>query len=291
MSITTHCMTVSLHMGVWKGYRLDKQASADVTQRASAAGDAARVNKHLVPKDALKNVETAANAIRLHFHKHTLPWKDNGDRLLTRAMYFVFMPEHGALVHTFRQAVEEFVTTTYPSAREQAAFRMGKLFNPEDYPHPDELRQRFYVRMDTDVVTTANDFRVEIDEAHAQQIRGDIERAVESRITGAMMDVWTRIADTVGHFASKMADPNSIFRDSTVENLEELIRLLPALNVTNDPHITALHEAMLDRLTGYQPKDLRKSKASRAQAAKDAQAIMDQMSGFMAAFQGMGAAA
>ena len=54
MSIAERAMVVNLAIGLWQGYRLDREASRQVTETNGAASDAARVNKHLVPKEVLK---------------------------------------------------------------------------------------------------------------------------------------------------------------------------------------------------------------------------------------------
>ena len=136
MSITTKAMVVNVQIGVWMGHRLDKEATRNLTEKANADDDAARVNKHLIPKAAFKDITSTSNAIRSHFYAKTLPWKDNGDRLLTRAMYLDFMAEHAALADKFDAAVEQFLTRDYISAVEQAGFRMGALFDLSDYPAP-----------------------------------------------------------------------------------------------------------------------------------------------------------
>ena len=51
-----------LQIGIWMGYRLDKEVSRKVTEDASAMPDAARVNKHIVPKDSLAGMVSAASA-------------------------------------------------------------------------------------------------------------------------------------------------------------------------------------------------------------------------------------
>lgn len=284
MSITKNCMIVNLSLGIWQGYRLDKTASKQVTDDAGAEADAARVNKHLIPKESLKTIVFAAGQIRQHFYGKTLPWKDNGDRLLTRKLYADFIEKHQQLVAKFNAAVEEFLHTTYPQAKMRAEFRMGALFNSDDYPTPSELEHKFYVAMDIDAVSEASDFRVALDKDSLAQIRSDIETATNARLTTAMRSVWERLATTVGHFAEKMAS-DGIFRDSTITNLEELVDLLPGLNITGDPQLTKIHQDLLNTLVGYDPKDLRKDPAVRSEAATEAARIVDEMSGFMNAFK------
>lgn len=284
MSIVTKCMMVNLQIGIWKGYRLDREASAKVTNDAGADSDAARVNKHLVPKESLKEIERAQTAVREHFYRKTLPWKDNGDRLLTRMMFRPFIEDHEALVGSFQDAVDKFITVSYPQAREQAQFRMGDLFDANDYPVAESLRRRFYINLDIDGVTEANDFRVSLDVEHADEVRESMERAMTERIGRAMRDVWTRLSDVVGHFASKMSESDAVFRDATVRNLEEIVELLPGLNVLDDPDLKALGDEIQAKLIGYDPKDLRKKPEVRSEAAEQAREIMERMQGFMSAF-------
>lgn len=283
MSITEKAMVLNLQIGIWQGYRLDKEASRKVVEDAGADSDAARVNKHLVPKESLKPIVSASSAVRSHFYEKTLPWKDNGDRLLTRVMFRDFIEVHEGLVGTFKDAVEDFLADGYVQARAKAEFRMGDLFNPNDYPAPETLRRRFYIGMDIDPVTAAGDFRVEIDDDQLASVRKTMEDAMSQRLNRAMRDVWGRLSEVVGHFAAKMGS-DDIFRDATVRNIEELVDILPGLNVMDDPDLAAIAAEVKAKLTGIDPKDLRKQPDVRSQAAQDAKEIMERMSGFMGAF-------
>jgi hypothetical protein len=66
-----------------------------------------------------------------------------------------------------------------------------------------------------------------------------------------------------------------------VSNILELVDLIPGLNVLDDPTLNALGDEIKAKLGGVDPKDLRKDKGVRSQAAKDAEAIMARMAGFM----------
>jgi len=159
------------------------------------------------------------------------------------------------------------------------------LFNPADYPSTVHLRSKFYVNLDIDAVTTAGDFRVQMDAKEQARVKASMEQALQQRVTRAMQDVWSRLADTVKHFGDKMGS-DEIFRDSTVKNLEELVDVLPDLNVFNDPNLEQIRIDIKNSLTGYEPKELRKDNATRKAVASEAQRIMDTMSGFMNAFGG-----
>ena len=284
MSIANNTMVVNLQISMWSGYKLDKGMSQRVTSEANADADAARVNKHIVPKESLKEIVTAAGSLRTHFYARTLPWGDNGDRLLPRLAYTDFVQEHGRLEQEFHNAVDNFIKEKYLAARDQAEFRMGEMFRAEDYPEADQLRRRFAVTLDVHGVPTGRDFRVDMDKQTTDMLRQQIEEKNAERVGTAMRDVWERLSTVLTHFANKMGE-DAVFRDSTVKNLEELVEMLPALNVTEDPELEKIRQDITDTLIGYKPKDLRKDTAVRQAAAKESRRIADQMASFMGAFQ------
>src|SRR5208337_3285321 len=98
MSIQTDCLILNIQMRCWMGYRFDRNATDKLVDEASAARDSARVNKHIVPKESLAPIVTAHGTVRAHFYYTTLPWKDNGDRLIKRVGFMPFIQRHQELV-------------------------------------------------------------------------------------------------------------------------------------------------------------------------------------------------
>lgn len=286
MSIADSCMTCNLGIGMWEGRRLDKALGKRITDEAHAAADAVRVNKLLIPKESFARVTTARNALRQHFIDRTLPWKDNGDRLLTRKMFTRFMEEHAEKKAEFDDAAEDFVTIGYKAALASADFRMGGLLDAREYPDPRDLRGRFYVRLDIDTVTGADDFRVNISADAVAQVKSNLEDAMSARIHKAQADVWTRVSELIERFHDRMSGEDNLFRDSIVGNITELLDVLPGLNILGDPDLKRIAVDARQSLTVFDPKELRKDKALRAGAAAEAKRIMDDMAGFMNAFKG-----
>ena len=81
-----------------------------------------------------------------------------------------------------------------------------------------------------------------------------------------------------------MAD--NVFRDSVMTNMVDLVEILPALNVTEDPELEEMCADVKAALTGYSVKDLRKDAKIRETAGTEAKRIMDTMKGYMSAMQG-----
>lgn len=284
MSITSEAMTINLVIGTWAGYKLDKAQSAKVTDDAGAQPDSARVNKHLVAKEDLAKINSAGGAVRNHFYARTLPWKDNGDRLLPRKAYTRFVEEHAALRATFEAEVTDFVERVYPNVIDRASFRMGEMFDNTDYPHPAELARRFYITCDIDAVSTAGDFRVTMDQDELESIQGGIEARVADRMAKAAAEPWTRLMAALTRFQTRLTSEGGQLREAMVASLSELAETIPDLNFTSDPNIDSLCARIGLMVKGVDAKTLRKDDVARTAVSSEAARIMADMSGFMAAF-------
>jgi hypothetical protein len=173
------------------------------------------------------------------------------------------------LVDEADKEVDDFILTKFLVSKQSAEFRMGDLFDPKDYPEPETLRKKFYVKLDIDSVSDTFDIRLNKDAEILQQRVG---RAVEG--------LWSKLALPLQHFAEKM-DSDQIFRDSTVNNLKEIAALIPDLNFLGDEKLNDIHRQITNELTVYDAKDLRKDPDARAHAGKTAKQILDRMRGFV----------
>src|SRR6516162_4023215 len=277
MSLANKAMLINLSMSRWSGTKVDPKASRKLAQDANAQDGSAIVSKRLMPKEAFADITTAWNAVRAYRDKHSAPWSDEGPRIMTRNIFDLFMSGYGELERQYNAVVEEFVTVKYPPVRDKAAFRMGDLFDERDYPTPDKLREKFGVNLDIDGITEPNDFRVALPEQELAKVRADMEESIQRRLGVAMQDVWSRIAGLLEHYIEKMEDENAIFRDSTIDNLVELMNILPGLNLVNDPDLRTIRQQIMSTIGSYEPNDLRKDKDLRAAAAKEAKEIRESM--------------
>ncbi len=284
-SLATKLMIVNVSIAVWEGRKLDRGVT-DKTLRDNniSEADALRVNKLLISKDAFKEVQAASSAIRNFVRDRTLPWKDNGDRALMRQGYQLFMLDFSTLKDTWTAAVDRFVGELYPAEVAKATFRLADAYDANDYPHPEELRGKFRLTLDIDAVAEPDDFRVTLDQGDVEAIQASMKDALEQRVHAAMKDVWSRVATMVDHYVARTSPDIQRFHDTTVTNMQELVGLMPSLNLIGDPDLKALTRRLKATLCQYDPKDLRKDKDVRAAANAEAAQIMEDMKGFMSAF-------
>ena len=87
MNLTHDAMLVSLRINAWSGRLYDRQASNHVATHHEASASAGRYNKRLLPKAAFAALTATMSAARSSHYDQSLPWDDQGSRLLTVANY------------------------------------------------------------------------------------------------------------------------------------------------------------------------------------------------------------
>ena len=75
-----------------------------------------------------------------------------------------------------------------------------------------------------------------------------------------------------------------VFRDSMIENIRNLVDIVPRLNIFGDDTLARLCEQVKDKIAGVEPDSLRPSRsfdpAARARVKCDAEALMEQFAGY-----------
>jgi hypothetical protein len=272
-------MIVRLSISNWTARKFDKRVSREIAVEHQVSADVGRYNKVLIDKEAIREVTQAISAARTFHCENTLPWDDGGGRILPAKNFLVYSKEMRVLKQRFEEAVSRFVEN-YDKHRNDARRKLNGMFREEDYPGRWEIKAKFGFSTDIDPVPTSEDFRVSVGDKDMERIRKQLEDRVAERMGEATRDLFIRLNDVVGRLAEALSEDGKIFRNSKVENIIEVVNLLPRLNVANDPELEALCKETKKKLCALEPQTLRDSSAARSNAAEDAKALMDKMGGY-----------
>jgi len=287
-NITEKAMLVSLTISQWTAVKNDRTVSREVANNHGSQEDMGKFAKSLVAKDTLEDIRRIASAARQKHYLRTLPWKDGGDRVLSSAGYMAYAEEMREFQTEFSTAVDKFCTG-YDTARDDARIKLSGLFEESDYPDTGEIRSKFGMVFEVSPLSEANDFRVNLGDAETARIKSQIEADGQARLQKAMSDVWERLAGVVSHTAARLKSyqespdgkVKNPFRDSLIGNINELLDLLPTLNLTDDVNIGQFASDIRASLTAYSPDQLRESETLRADVASKANDILSKMSAFL----------
>jgi hypothetical protein len=275
--ITERAMLAAVHISIWTAIKHDRKVSCEVAEQHGAHAGAGRYNKQLLREaDRLESLRSLSGQIRQYFYKITLPWSDEGYRLLPAHFYFELTTKMREFERAFAQQVEEFLAV-YPSYIEQVRPELNGLFREEDYPSTDKLRNKFGVKLEVLPIPSGNDFRVTLSEEEQARVAREIDENVRQSLQRGTEDLWARLKGVVSHMVDRLKEPESRFHASLVTNVLELVDLLPRLNVNQDEELNRFAQEIKNRLCGFTAHDLKKNEILRVATANDAAQILTEM--------------
>lgn len=271
MNIVKNAMLIRLNISQWSARKQDKTASLSVYEKYNVESTMGKFTKGLVSKEHLKEVKKIANAARNYYYENTLPWSKDGNRLLPSKNYMEFSKEMSKYKREFEEGIEN-LKINYQNFIKDAECKLGTLFNPSDYP--DEITKYYEFTVDINPVPTSNDFRINLNNEEIEKIQQFIEKRTKAQIEAVNNDLWQRFYKAINNIITKLSDPNAIFRDSLIGNLNNLIDLLPKLNITEDTDLITLTNTAKNKLGNLNVTNLRTKPEARIEANNIAKEIL-----------------
>ncbi len=292
ISIGSSAMLVELSIRSWTGRKLDKSVSAEIDNAKKTKTSVVNANKNLMAgTGVLDKIIKQAAAIRSWHISQTLPWTDNGSRLLPMSNFMAYKEQLGVMEQGYNALVDKFIDA-YPNLIIAAAFQLGDLFDRTEYPEVHTLRNRFSMQYSFFPVPQAGDFRIDINEEAKAEILANCEKAYNDRLENAMKDAWVRLHECLTRMSDrlqydevdeevdgrweKVLKPR-VFRDSMVDNAKELVELLQHLNLTKDPQMEQARKDLKNILDRHNVDTLRGSYTAREAVKSQVDAILNKM--------------
>lgn len=309
MQLNEKAMLARLSINQWSGRKQDKNGTKEVAANHSADADQLSLNKYLVPKKSLKEIQNLIGEARREFYHYTLPWKDDGQRILTSTGYFELAKRMRQKKQDLEPAIDAFVQA-YPSLVAQAKTlskngSLGTLAEDSDFPSEAEIKSKFGFDFSVEPLPVSGDFRVELSDSETKLIKQQIEENNQKAVQAAMQDVWKRMEKVLtnmseGLKAYKELDQPKVvtvktrhgktyqreryvegaFHDTLVENIRELLKVIPSLNLEDDQNVTKF-AAQMRALTKYDADQLKENQGLRDKVAKAADDILAKMNQFV----------
>lgn len=267
-------MLVQLNIKQWTGKKQDKKVTAEV-ETAHGAHNAGRFNKDLVSKALLTPHTKLTGEVRQKHYELTHAWNDNGQRLLPSKLFMDYTAFMRGAKTQFAKLTSELVAS-YPTEVQAARQRLGTMYEPDDYPDASEMYARFDLAVEFAPVPAANDFRVDVGNEAAEEIRASITNTVHAKQEAAVKATFARVHEVVSKIYERLSIPDAIFKDTLITNADDLCTVLNGLNITDDPLLTQLERDIRDQLI-QGPESIRRNSVLRARVARHAQEILGRL--------------
>ena len=295
MNLTDDAMLVGLTISAWSGRRYDREASDHVAASHDAASSAGRYNKLLLPKAAFAALTATISDARKTHYAQTLPWDDKGARLLTVANYDHYVGLFDSIRERMVRERTRFIED-YDTNVDEARLKLGKLFRIEDYPSKEALIGKFSLRYRITPVPDADHFMARLASDDTERVKRDIEAHNAERLNEGVTDLYRRLAEAVDRVSERLRNDEQgkplVFRDTMIENIRELVDIVPRLNIFDDHGLAALCDQVKRKIASADPAALRPSSSFdpdlRDRVKRDADDLAQQFAGYFGAAAGQG---
>jgi hypothetical protein len=282
ISIASSAMLVELSISAWTARKLDKKVSTQVDLDKQTKTRAGNYNKNLLAGTGFLDTINKYAASARHWHStQTLPWSDNGLRLLPMSNFLAYKENLVTLEKNYQALVDKFIVA-YPNLVSAAAFQLGDLFDRSEYPDVEKVATKFKFRVNYLPVPMAGDFRVDINEEAKAEIIMSCEGLYKERLDNAMKDAWTRLHDCLLRMSERLSDNENGDRkrihDTLVENAVELTSLLKHFNLTGDSNMETARTELENAIKNHDADDLRESHMAREAVKTKVDAILSKFS-------------
>lgn len=282
-NINSCAVLAEVNLKIWTARKLDKRVSEEVDVAKQTKTRAGAYHKRLMAGvDTLTEIERVAGEIRTYHYRMTLPWSDNGPRLLPSTSLFEYTDHMKTLKEKYYKAVATFVNE-YDLQISAMAFRLGDLFNRNEYPTREQVERKFSADYTLSPVPDAGDFRVDVGNEAMIELKEEYSKACEARLQEATNSLYEKVYDQLLHAVERLGEgPDGkphIFRDSLVSHMQDLIVDLKKLNLTGDERLEEMRQELASITTGVTADELRKNKEVRNEVRTNMRAILDKFGG------------
>ena len=246
-SIASSAMTVELSMSIWTARKKDHKASDDVASMNAADKGVANVTKNLLGNcDELIALQKFAGNLRNLHYSMTMPWSDNGQRLVTTMQYFKYNEVMTEMIDEGWRMVDDFLNV-YEWKVMDAQAKLGAMFNRDEYPTRDAIRDKFAFRLSYEQLPdggNTGDWRLDLPHEAMQTLRTNYTDTFNLKIKGAMDDVWTRLHTNLTRLVRQLdvdeeGKGNRLY-DTVFDQALSLTEMLGTCNVTGDTQMEAM---------------------------------------------------
>ena len=289
MNLTHDAMLVALRITAWSGRQYDRKASTHVAVHHEASVSAGRYNKCLLPRTAFAAINSTMSAARTAHYAQSLPWDDQGSRLLPVANYERYTELMDGLRERMVRERARFIED-YEDNIDKARLDLGKLFRIAEYPSREDLHGKFGLRYRIIPVPDADHFMAKLASDDTDRVKRDIESQIEERLHDAVGDLYRRLGEAVERVSERLREDDEgkplVFRDSMIGNIRELVDIVPRLNIFGDDQLAQLCQQVKEKVAGVEPDALRPSKSfdpvARANVKREADALAEKFAGYFA---------
>jgi len=222
----------------------------------------------------VKQAKAACGLIKKFHGTLTSRWDDAGFFLLKTNVYDTYCAGMDHRISSARAEIMSLADSWDVVVAAEREFK-GDAFRESMMPMPDDFVRSFDASYAFQGLPNVDGL-----ELNSFTLSG-LRKALDKRNEEALRETTNTLRAEMITFLSKitetLADPDKIFRDSLIGNIKELVEQRSARDMCDSPELRAQFDSVRDIVLRHTPDELRKNKALRSRAAREADELIASM--------------
>jgi hypothetical protein len=277
----------------WTAHKIDHDATEQTLNNYQAFEGAGRFNKVLIDKVHLSNLRKIIQDARKYWHSVTLPWGNEGSRILPGVKIFEFESKMREFQRAFETEYEK-LEANYTSIIDEQKRILGNMYNHDDYPSIEELRQKFGfengklgIKVEISGIESTDDIRLNMTEPLINRLKNQAAEEERDKIIEATRDIYRRLVQRLSAMVERLKatktdkktndEVYAKFKNATITNLVEILELVPLLNIAGDETLDEVSRQLSEKLADIAPVDIRNDEQIRKEVIATGKKAMEQL--------------
>ena len=293
MNLRDRVVLVRLETKIPAGKKQMKEA-VDAINAKYGARDAGIFSKNVFSNKFLAKVRKVKNDFAKKLRDASLAY-EKPDRMLPIESKADIDIEYAAALNEWDIALDE-VEATYAIELKERELDLGELFDPSDYPPKEAIRSMFVFRMPPPkAIENTDDLRVLLSDEELEKVEKNFVRKYNKSLSG----VWDRIEENVSRLSDSIEkyevvnDPTTGksvtvhgYHQTAVDNLRNLVKVLPSLNIDNNPKLEEIADRIETELTRYDVSELKENDRISKNVKDSADKILEETKDILDGYAG-----
>lgn len=278
MSISDRCLMVFLTVTKPQMTKKDVEVSKEVADDKNASSESVAVIKKLYPKHLIQPIVDIESAARRYVDHMTGSTNIRGFNVLPSKLFMPFQEGIGVHKLQFDQAVTVFLMN-FANVMMAAQSSQGDMFNRSEYPDLSDLKKQFTFTVQYIPMGKVDTVMLDLEKDSLADLKTTMAEQEQERFRVMMADAYARLHAAVKRIHTQCSKPDGKIYDTLTGNLKELLEILPAMNLTEDPKFDKLCVDAQRLLVS--PVAIKTTPGVRESTAATADEILKAMEGFL----------
>jgi hypothetical protein len=285
--IAKKAMLATLNISLIGMSEIDRKATADANRHFNTNNDAGKYQRCKIKPQNIKIIIMAAERARSVHKRLTRPWSDKY-RMLPTALALEYTSKMNKARQGFEGAVRK-IQAQWLNVVQLQEQRLRSMFNPKDYPGIDvDSTGKYTVRSNFDLspyftfqhelipVPKGSHFVIDLAEEMINDLKVKLEKDNAKKMIESKNSLFKELLVPIKKVADICSNDKKVF-ETLIPSVEEIIDILPALNIENDAMIAAIVDETRTALTGYTVGQIRKDKGLKQSIGREAAHLGDKI--------------